>query len=751
MGRAKILSKVDKSKYSVELMLNNERVELAIQQKTKSLEEAKANLKESEEKLENLKLEVDELWMLVDALIKKWEEDELDDPDLDKMLLLHNAKRAEYGLPELVGVSALHSAAQGHATWLRQNEAYGHTGFAGSQPSNRISGAGYNWTVFGGGYGENVVVGVPGTQAAFDAWMASPGHAANIKNPNFTHIGLGYSQDTKTTYRWYWCVTYGYLAEGQPFTPAAPGAPEILANPSDTPPPIEEALKKMRTAATKVELEEVKRDTFKEQVENLEKWLQDAQAILDREVNKTVWVSDYTQTLTAGQVVGTIEIPQEGIENTIIYPDRIEGAGWELERDGFMQYRDAQSPEQVFYNAAVLPGWQKFKPKYRIGVINALNKDDDTADVTLVDARSSAQGLNINRYTDLPGIPVNYMTCHAKAFEVGDRVVVQFDDGKWNTARVIGFEENPRPCVIWPEVRIVLDAYYSTPTLITTWGTSYPTVTNAYCRYWSRAAGTRTYGSYDRDYKWGFVPKTTLPDPTSWSMRWPDVDDPPEGQAFTDFKVTAWPNYNTAPIHTEKVTGSVSSAMVIEVDPVEGNIPAKAETVYDVLLTMQLPTGGTGTWRNHAVWGYGRGVGGIDLDTIYPRFIDCTQTLVARQEYIGDGAPTPGATGEDFEVAACDNPFLAYVGLDVDSEYNFATTDEVTLTDWLRPKVPEHIEVEHTDPLTLEKTLQQYDFYRARFLRVTGVPKGQFRVVAAYRHPDEFDTGTEDVPEWTTT
>ena len=58
MGRARILSKVDKSKYSVELMLNNERVEIAIGKKTKALAEAQKNLKDSEEKLQNLKLEV---------------------------------------------------------------------------------------------------------------------------------------------------------------------------------------------------------------------------------------------------------------------------------------------------------------------------------------------------------------------------------------------------------------------------------------------------------------------------------------------------------------------------------------------------------------------------------------------------------------------------------------------------------------------------------------------------------------------
>jgi len=55
------------------------------------------------------------------------------------------------------------------------------------------------------------------------------------------------------------------------------------------------------------------------------------------------------------------------------------------------------------------------------------------------------------------------MTCHANAFEIDDRVVVQFTAGDWAQPRVIGFLDNPKPCETYSarywEQRFVSDAY----------------------------------------------------------------------------------------------------------------------------------------------------------------------------------------------------------------------------------------------------------------------------------------------------
>jgi len=126
------------------------------------------------------------------------------------------------------------------------------------------------------------------------------------------------------------------------------------------------------------------------------------------------------------------------------------------------------TPEQLFFNVATLPGWQKWMPMYRVGTITSISYEDDTASVDLDEARSSAtgigssgspttntdwggpegdpRGLRVNQGMPLDQIPVVYMECNADAFEVGDRVLVEFVDQDWDGARVIGFESNPKPC-----------------------------------------------------------------------------------------------------------------------------------------------------------------------------------------------------------------------------------------------------------------------------------------------------------------
>ena len=40
--------------------------------------------------------------------------------------------------------------------------------------------------------GENIAMGYPTPEAVVDGWMNSEGHRANILNPSFTVIGVGY-------------------------------------------------------------------------------------------------------------------------------------------------------------------------------------------------------------------------------------------------------------------------------------------------------------------------------------------------------------------------------------------------------------------------------------------------------------------------------------------------------------------------------------------------------------------------------
>lgn len=168
------------------------------------------------------------------------------------------------------------------------------------------------------------------------------------------------------------------------------------------------------------------------------------------------WCADLTEDLTGD--VGTIEVPGErGI--TLIQPGYSEAAAYDSERDGKLFPAICQTPEQCFYNYAMLPGWQKWLPTYRFGTITSIDMDNDTCNLTLEEALSSAQNVDINASAELTNVPIEYMSCNAGAFEIGDSVLVQCTNtvipasisppvkrSVETTYKVIGFKSNPKPC-----------------------------------------------------------------------------------------------------------------------------------------------------------------------------------------------------------------------------------------------------------------------------------------------------------------
>ena len=166
---------------------------------------------------------------------------------------------------------------------------------------------------------------------------------------------------------------------------------------------------------------------------------------------RDVWCADLTEDAPAGALVATADIPGEsGL--VVLAP----GCRAWTSADGELTARELMSPAQVYLNAAILPGWQKFRPTYRWGTITAINYAGDTCNVNLADTRSSAQRLQVNRSTSLTGVPVVYSTCNAQAFVVGDRVVVEFIGQDWAAPRVIGFVDNPKACQVFPRISVVL-------------------------------------------------------------------------------------------------------------------------------------------------------------------------------------------------------------------------------------------------------------------------------------------------------
>lgn len=116
-----------------------------------------------------------------------------------QMLDLINAERSKHGLASLVLDLRLNAAAEDHSRWLLEVDAFSHTGKGGSDPGDRMRDAGFefsgSWT-----WTENVAWRTDqkgpdgledGVASLHRMLMDSPGHRANILNPDVEAIGIG--------------------------------------------------------------------------------------------------------------------------------------------------------------------------------------------------------------------------------------------------------------------------------------------------------------------------------------------------------------------------------------------------------------------------------------------------------------------------------------------------------------------------------------------------------------------------------
>ncbi|MCD1631342.1 hypothetical protein [Marinobacter shengliensis] len=154
------------------------------------------------------------------------------------------------------------------------------------------------------------------------------------------------------------------------------------------------------------------------------------------------WCADYTLDLSGE--VGLVDVDDQGGRAVHIQPGYQDGADYSVTRDGALFPDLAQSGPQIYFNAAILPGVQKWMPRYRLAQITALQGDE--CSIVLDPAVSSAQSLNINEAQSFQNVPIQYMECNGAAFQVGDRVLVRFFD---SGPQVVGFETNPKPCQLF--------------------------------------------------------------------------------------------------------------------------------------------------------------------------------------------------------------------------------------------------------------------------------------------------------------
>ena len=99
------------------------------------------------------------------------------------VVCLINRERAGHHLPVLTPSRKLDRSAQRWTDAMVSDEQFSH----GAAFMDRISAVGFDWT----DAGENIATGYTTPESVVKAWMASPGHCANILDPLYREVGTG--------------------------------------------------------------------------------------------------------------------------------------------------------------------------------------------------------------------------------------------------------------------------------------------------------------------------------------------------------------------------------------------------------------------------------------------------------------------------------------------------------------------------------------------------------------------------------
>ncbi|CAH0316553.1 uncharacterized protein YkwD [Pseudomonas frederiksbergensis] len=105
----------------------------------------------------------------------------------------------------LVWNATLGSAAEGHSRAMANQNFFDHKDRDGRTPGDRAELAGYA----GQQVGENIAAGQDTVRKVVDGWLASPGHCANLMNPQFRELGAAYAVDPKSDAGIYWTAMFG--------------------------------------------------------------------------------------------------------------------------------------------------------------------------------------------------------------------------------------------------------------------------------------------------------------------------------------------------------------------------------------------------------------------------------------------------------------------------------------------------------------------------------------------------------------
>lgn len=100
---------------------------------------------------------------------------------------------------------ALADAANSHTRNMANGNFFDHLDHDGRTPGDRAELAGYSAK----NIGENIAAGLDTPRKVVDGWLASPGHCANLMNPQFRELGAAHAMDPKSDAGIYWTGVFG--------------------------------------------------------------------------------------------------------------------------------------------------------------------------------------------------------------------------------------------------------------------------------------------------------------------------------------------------------------------------------------------------------------------------------------------------------------------------------------------------------------------------------------------------------------
>ena len=115
-----------------------------------------------------------------------------------QVLDLVNAERTKRGLSPLTLDSNLSNVATKKAQDMANKNYFDHTSPTYGSPFDMMNRFGISYRTAG----ENIAKGQKTPQEVMNSWMNSPGHRANILNPDFTKLGVGIAKDSNGTLYW---------------------------------------------------------------------------------------------------------------------------------------------------------------------------------------------------------------------------------------------------------------------------------------------------------------------------------------------------------------------------------------------------------------------------------------------------------------------------------------------------------------------------------------------------------------------